>query len=166
MYLRRALFYWQFIAAIALPSWVLIGRGIILDGVGWDLLLYLVLCPVLFVVMLIVAGLTAARKEVRTARAVSWSDAAVIVAWHVAIISYGFIASSALSVVIVVLALVAFWNAVWQLFAETRTRVQNALSLDPIEVGNYPAQPTSEAPDAGKIIIINPDGSREELPDR
>jgi hypothetical protein len=166
MYLRRALFYWQFIAAIVLPSWVLIGRGIILDGVGWDLLLYLVLCPILFVVMLAVAGLTAARKSVRDARAVSWTDAAVIGAWHIAIIAYGFATSSVLSIVIVVIALVAFWNAVWQLFAETRQRVQAALSLDPIDVGTYRAQTPEPGPASGRVIIVNPDGTREELPDR
>jgi hypothetical protein len=168
MYIRRALFYWQFIAAVLLPLWVLVGRGIILSDVGWDFLLYLVLCPILFVVMLAVAGLTTARKAVRSIRAVSWRDAAVMLVWHAVILTYGFIASGALAVVIVLLALLAFWNAAWLLYTETRTRVQNALSLDPIDMGTYPAQPRTEnqAPDAGRVIIINPDGSREELPDR
>ena len=73
MLTRRAFFYWQIIGAFLLPSWVLVGRGIIDDGVGWDFVLYLVLCPILCVVMLAVAGLTVARKKVRTARAVSWA---------------------------------------------------------------------------------------------
>ena len=171
MLTRRAFFYWQIIGAFLLPSWVLVGRGIIDDGVGWDFVLYLVLCPILCVVMLAVAGLTVARKKVRTARAVSWQDVAVITAWHAAIIGYGFVSSQALVVVVVLLAVVAFWSAVWQLFAETRTRVQNAFSLDPIDTGSYTTQkPRADAtpvvgPDAGRVIIINPDGSSTERED-
>ena len=144
------------------------GRGIIDDGVGWDFVLYLVLCPILCAVMLAVAGLTVARKQVRTSRAVSWQDVAVIAVWHAAIIAYGFVSSSGLAVVVVLLAAVAFWSAVWQLFAETRTRVQNAFSLDPIDTGTYAAKkPRADAggalgPDAGRVIILNPDGSSVE----
>jgi hypothetical protein len=170
MYIRRALFYWQFIAALLLPLWVLIGRGIILSDVGWDFLLYLVLCPILFVVMIAVAGLTAARKGVRSVRAVSWRDAAIMLVWHAVIVTYGFVAAAALAVVIVLVGMLAFWNAAWQLYAETCTRVKNALSLDPIDMGRYSAEPTQAAErtqgDAGRVIIINPDGTREELPDR
>jgi len=171
MLTRRAFFYWQIIGAFLLPSWVLVGRGIIDDGVGWDFVLYLVLCPILCVVMLAVAGIIVARKQVRTARAVSWQDVAVTAAWHASIIGYGFVSSQALVVVVVLLAVVAFWSAVWQLFAETRTRVQNAFSLDPIDTGAYTAQkPRADAtpvvgPDAGRVIIINPDGSSTERED-
>jgi len=168
MLTRRAFFYWQIVGAFLLPSWVLVGRGIIDDGVGWDFVLYLVLCPILCAVMLAVAGLTVARKQVRTSRAVSWQDVAVIAVWHAAIIAYGFVSSSGLAVVVVLLAAVAFWSAVWQLFAETRTRVQNAFSLDPIDAGTYAAKkPRADAggalgPDAGRVIILNPDGSSVE----
>jgi hypothetical protein len=164
MYTRRALFYWQFVAAVVLPSWVLIGRGLILSDVSWDFLLYLLLCPLLFVAMLAVAGLTTARKAVRSTRSVSWRDAAVMLVWHAAIVAYGFVASGALAALIVLIGVLAFWNAAWELYSETRTRVKNALSLDPIDVGRYTAEPQS--PEAGRVIIINPDGSREELPDR
>jgi hypothetical protein len=81
------------------------------------------------------------------------------------------VSSQALVVVVVLLAAVAFWSAVWQLFAETRTRVQNAFSLDPIDTGSYTAQkPRADAtpvvgPDAGRVIIINPDGSSTERED-
>jgi hypothetical protein len=164
MYTRRALFYWQFIAAVVLPSWVLIGRGLILSDVSWDFLLYLLLCPLLFVAMLAVAGLTTARKAVRSTTSVSWRDAAVMLVWHAAIVAYGFVASGALAALIVLVGVLAFWNAAWELYSETRTRVKNALSLDPIDMGRYTAEP--QAPEAGRVIIINPDGSREELPDR
>ena len=166
MLLRRALFYWQFISAFLLPAWVLIGRGIVYADEGWDFVLFLVLCPILCVAMLTVACLTLARKQVRTTRAVSWLDAGILAVWHISIVLYGFVASSAIFGVIVVVALVAFWAAVWQLFTETRTRVQNAFSLDPIDAGTYNAKPYDPATDAGRVIIINPDGSKEELPDR
>jgi hypothetical protein len=170
MYIRRALFYWQFIAAVLLPAWVLVARGLILSDVGWDFLLYLLLCPLLFVAMMAVAGLTTARKAVRSSRSVSWRDAAVLLVWHALIVTYGFIASSALATLIVLVGVLAFWNAAYELYTETRTRVKNALSLDPLDQGAYRVEPQApdagRAPDASRVIIINPDGSREELPDR
>jgi hypothetical protein len=166
MVLRRALYYWQFIGAVVLPAWVLIGRGIILADVGWDFVLYLVLCPVLFVAMLAVAGLTVARKKVRDYRAVSWLDAAIIGAWHISIIAYGFLALTGLAAVVVVVALLAFWSATWQLYTETRSRVREAFSLGPIDAGGYAADAYDPAVGAGRVIIVNPDGSKEQLPDR
>jgi len=166
MVLRRALYYWQFIGAVVLPVWVLIGRGIILADVGWDFVLYLVLCPILFVVMLAVSGLTVARKSVRDTRAVSWWDAAVIGVWHISIIAYGFLAITGLAAVIVIVGLAAFWVAAWQLFTETRSRVKDAFSLGPIDAGTYAADSYDPAVDQGRVIIINPDGSKEDLPER
>jgi hypothetical protein len=166
MVLRRALYYWQFIGAVVLPVWVLIGRGIILADVGWDFVLYLVLCPALFVAMLAVAGLTVARKKVRDSRAVAWQDAAIIAVWHLSIVAYGFLAITGLAAVIVIVGLVAFWSAAYLLFTETRSRVKEAFSLGPIDAGTYAAGSYDPAVDAGRVIIINPDGSKEDLPDR
>ena len=174
MVLRRALYIWQFFGAIVLPAWVLIGRGIVLADVGWDFVLYLVLCPILCVAMLAVAGLTVARKSVRVSRAVSWRDVAVIGVWHISIIAYGFVAVSGLAAVVVIVGLIAFWNAAWQLFTETRAMVVEAFSLGPIggqaggpiDAGTYAADTYDPAVDTGRVIIINPDGTKEELPDR
>ena len=162
------MFYWQFAAAILLPFWVLLSRGIIRAEDGWDFALYLVLAPLLAVAMLAVAGLTYARKEVRTSRAVSWQDVAVLGVWHAAIVVYGFIALAPLAAVVALITVGAFWSAVWQLFSETRTRVKNAFSLDPIDAGSYTAQKhqadvgPATGPDAGRVIILNPDGSSSE----
>jgi hypothetical protein len=166
MVLRRALYYWQFIGAVVLPIWVLIGRGIILADVGWDFVLYLVLCPILFVAMLAVSALTVARKKVRDSRAVSWQDVAVIGVWHISIIAYGFVAITGLAALIVLVGLAAFWSAAWQLYTETRSRVKEAFSLGPIDAGTYAAGSYDPAVDTGRVIIINPDGSKEEQPDR
>ena len=166
MVLRRALFYWQFIGAVVLPIWVLIGRGIVLADVGWDFVLYLVLCPILFIAMLAVAGLTVARKAVRESRTVSWQDVAIISAWHISIIAYGFVAVTGLAAIIVIVGIAAFWSAAWLLFSETRSRVKEAFSLGPIDAGSYAAGDYDPAVDPGRVIIINPDGSKEEPPAR
>jgi len=166
MVLRRALFYWQFIGAIVLPIWVLIGRGIILADVGWDFVLYLVLCPILFVAMLVVAALTAARKAVRDSRAVSWQDVAIVSAWHISIIAYGFVAVTGLAALVVLIALAAFWSAAWQLYRETRSRVKEAFSLGPIDAGSYAAGNYDPSVDPGRVIIINPDSGNDDPPSR
>ena len=51
MLLRRALYWVQFGMAVALPVWVLVSRGIVADGVGWQLVIYLMLCPILFLTL-------------------------------------------------------------------------------------------------------------------
>jgi hypothetical protein len=124
MWYRRALHRGQFIAAIVLPAWVLISRGIIDDGVGWQLLVYLIACPILFVAMVAVGGVISARPTVREQRAVSPLDAALLSAWYVAFLSYGLWATSILAVAIVVVGIALFWLAVVSLFRDTRARLQ------------------------------------------
>jgi hypothetical protein len=155
---RRAFFYWQFLAAVLLPLWVLIGRGFFGAAVGWQFLVLLVLMPLLSIAMFAVGGVTAARKDVRTNRAVAWLDVAVIGAWHLTILSLGFFLvdsnaggergssaftqlagadaeplSSALANVsgalVVLFAAGAFWLAVWQFVRETRARVKGAIEI-------------------------------------
>ena len=62
MFFRRALYYWQFTAAILLPVWVVLGRGLFGSPTGWDLALYIVLGIILGFSLLAVAALTVARK--------------------------------------------------------------------------------------------------------
>ncbi|MDP1788726.1 MAG: MFS transporter, partial [Rhodoglobus sp.] len=156
---RRGLFYWQFVAVILLPTWVLVARGILGSSVGWTFLFFLVICPILGIGMLAIAGLTVARKGVRTERAVSWADAGVMAAWHAAIITYGFIDAPALAVAIVLVGITAFWVAVWQLFAETRTRVRGAMAdfeqmTKPTVAGTRTAKETT-------VIILEPTQTRD-----
>ena len=129
MILRRSLllrgFFWaQFGMAVLLPIWVLISRGIIADGIGWQLVVYLVLSPMLFVALAALLGLTIARKKVRTTRAVSWLDAAALLVIWAAVFTYGLFALPALAVVVVLSIVAGFWVAVWQLVTETRDRVK------------------------------------------
>lgn len=166
MIFRRASFYWQFTAALLLPVWVLVGRGIVLSDVGWDFLFYLVVCPILCVAMLAVVGMTVARKAVRTTKALSWQDVAVLLPWHVAILAYGFFASSLIAVAVVLVGIAAFWSAAWQLYSETRTRVKNAFSLDAVDAGAYRAEGYRPGDDAGRVIVITPEIDGEEPPRR
>jgi hypothetical protein len=188
---RRAFFYWQFVAAVVLPLWVLIGRGLFGAAVGWQFLLLVVLMPLLSIAMFAVGGLTAARKEVRRLRAVAWLDVAVIGAWHVAILALGFFLvdsnaggdggssaftrvagqdverlSSALAnasgALVVVLAVAAFWVAVWQFVRETRARVKSAIEtierdarwVNPDGLPSRLGAP--QGPAAGRVIRIDP----------
>jgi hypothetical protein len=155
MVVRRVYYAWQFIAALVLPVWVLVSHGIILDGIGWDLVLYLVLCPILGVAMLAVAALTVARSSVRAARAVSWLDVAVQASWQIAILAYGFLTSTGLAVGVLLLGIAALWAAGWQLFTETRRLVKAAFSLDPVVTGTYRAETYDASKDAGRVIIVD-----------
>jgi hypothetical protein len=166
MPLRRALYSARFVAAIVLPLWLLVGRGIIVGDSGWEFVLLIVACPVLAIAMAAVAGLSWARQSVRQSKAVSWLDAGVVGAWYVSIILAGFLAHEATAVLVVVLSVAAFWSAAWQLYDETRKRVKSA--LDGLEFAAAPAQqyratrmhpggePGPEAPGAGQVIRLEP----------
>lgn len=140
MWLRRGFYFVQFGAIPILPLWLLIGRGIVIDGTGWEFVLLLFVCPILALAMLIVAGLTIARKSVRRSRAVSWLDVGLLVAWYLAIIAAGFVAHPVMAVLVVMLSVAVFWSAVWQLYTETRRRVRSAFaSLSAVPAGEYQA---------------------------
>jgi hypothetical protein len=170
MTIRRSVFLAQFVAAIVLPLWLLIGRGLLVDGPGWDLVLLLVLAPVLSVLMLVTSALTWARKSVRDARAVSWLDVGLLGALWVSIALAGAVAQVAFAVLVVILVIAAFWSAAWQWFAETRRRVKTAiddLGFTAVSAEQYrttrpttPGRPTSDAPLRGQVIRIEPNDDR------
>lgn len=128
MWLRRAFYYAQFWAIPVLPLWLLVGRGLVANGVGWEFVVLLFACPVLALAMIVVMGITVARKAVRRARLLSWTDVGVLGAWYLAIVAAGFVANPVMAVLVVVLTVVAFWVAVWQFFVETRHRMNTALA--------------------------------------
>jgi hypothetical protein len=159
MWLRRAFYYAQFGAIPILPLWLLIGRGLVVEGTGWEFVLLLVVCPILVVAMAIVVGITVARKSVRRTRRLSWLDVGVLGAWYLAIIAAGTIAHTGMAVLVVVLSVAAFWSALWQLYTETRRRVESALAAFPaIPVGEYRASAAPGPPAAGNgpVIRIEP----------
>jgi hypothetical protein len=158
MYIRRALFFWQFIAVVVLPLWVLIARGIFGSSVGWEFIFFVVVCPILAIAMGAVAGLTYARKSVRSARTVSWLDVGILTVWHAAIIAYGFNDSPLLATLIVLGAIVGFWAAVWQLFTETSRRVRGALAGFEQTASSGASRPNPESP---RVIILEQGETRD-----
>ena len=158
MWLRRAFYYALFGAFIVLPVLLLIGRGLILAGSGWDFALLLLVSPILGVSMLVVAGFTMARKSVRQDRALSWLDVGVHSAWYLSIIAASIFAHPAVAALVIVISVAAFWLALWQLFTETRQRVNSALaSLDytAVPASQY-RQASPDAPGAGTVIRLDP----------
>jgi small-conductance mechanosensitive channel len=158
MVIRRVLYYWQFIAVIVLPLWVLVGRGVFGSSVGWDFVLFLFLCPIMAFALLAIAGLTTARKSVRSQRAVSWIDAGVLIAWHAVIVGYGFMDAPVLATLIVVVAVAAFWIALWQLVTETRDRFTHL--VEGFERDAQRSTHPGERLNNGNVIILDADENR------
>lgn len=158
MWLRRGFFYALYGAFIVLPVTLLIGRGLILAGSGWDFALLLLVSPLLGLLMLVVTGFTLGRKSVRSTRAVSWLDVGVHGVWYLSIIAASVFAHPAIAAVVIVVSVTAFWLAVWQLFSETRARVKSALAgLDhSVTPTSQYRRPAPDAPGAGMIIRIDP----------
>ena len=151
MWLRRAFYFAQFWAIPVLPVWLLIGRGVMMDGIGWGFLALLVACPLLSVAMIAVMGITMARKSVRRARMLSWLDVGALTAWYLSVVFAGLIANAFVAVLVVVLMLVAFWSAVWQLVVETRLRINTAFAgFQNMQARAYQATP----PDDPNVIRI------------
>ncbi|WP_374010835.1 hypothetical protein [Leifsonia sp. LS-T14] len=165
MIIRKAFYWWLFPAAVVLPVWVLVGWAAFSQGSGWSFLGLLVLCPILFVAMLVVSGIVIARRSVREKRAVSWWDVALFAAWHLTVIGFGFFVPGLtgwFAVAGILLFIATFWVALWQLLTETRARVQQTFAAyeraaQP-KVTEYPA---SDPVDAGEYIVIEERRDRE-----
>lgn len=156
MLLRRALYFAQFPLAIALPAWVLVSRGIIADGIGAQLIVYIVICPIVTLALGAISGLIVARKGVRLERAISWRDAEWQGAIWLSLFGYGLFAFPLLAVLVVLLIIVGFWFEVIELFNETRARVKVALDLGPTD--GRAKGPGVSAPGrySGQVIVIEP----------
>ncbi len=128
MWLRRGFYYAQFWAVPVLPLWLLIGRGITMGGSGWELLFLLLAAPALSLALIVVMGLTIARKSVRRSRLVSWVDIGVLAAWYAVVIAAGLVSNPLVAVGMIVFTLAAFWSAVWQLIVDTRHRISLAFA--------------------------------------
>lgn len=150
--------------AVVLPIWVLIGRGIIADGVGWQFVAYLFISPVLFIALLAIGGIIVARPDVRASKAVSWWDVALLVSLWLVLIASGFFALPALAVASVLLVLGGFWLAVWEFLAETRRRFQQFAAE--MQAAQASVQHPQQAPlDVGEVIIVNSQRIEPDDPD-
>ncbi|TFB68133.1 MFS transporter [Cryobacterium glaciale] len=130
MIIRRAFYHWQFIAAGALPLWLLVGSSIFGSG-AWAVLGIFFGAVLIGLGMLLVALVIFARKEVRETRAVSYADVGVLALWHALIIAIPFSTDAAgwLSVLVILGGLAVFWFAVWELFDSAKRRMRAMVDL-------------------------------------
>jgi len=156
MWLRQAFFRWLIPAAFVLPLWLFIG-WIVFGASPWALLWVLVSAPIVFVWQLVVALLVRARGTVRAERAVSWTDAAVLGAWHILVIALGVFDGRwwwpVLGLTILV-GVAALWAGLSQLWRETGPRV--SLLRTATGVGYVPPPREEPTRRAGheEIIVI------------
>lgn len=166
MWLRRGIFYSLFGAVLVLPLWVLIGVGVLGDGGGWDFVALLIICPILAVFLLLLAGLTWARSSVRRGRAVSWWDVGLLGVLYLSLLLSVVVDPQLIAVIVIVVGIAGFWSAVVQLIVEVRNGVRSA--LDEMERTVSPAseyrmkqsfpqaERSADAPGAGQVIRIDP----------
>ncbi|SEI17534.1 hypothetical protein SAMN04515692_11710 [Leifsonia sp. CL147] len=162
VFIRKAFYWWLFPSAVVLPVWLLIGGAAFDQGSGWSFLGLLLLCPFLFVAGLVLGGIVMARRSVRQSRAVSWYDVGLFGAWHLAIIAFGFFPHGVtpwLAVAGVLLFVATFWVSLWQLWRETRRRVQDTFAAyeraaQQRPVGRPAGGARSGAIDGGEYIVV------------
>ncbi|WP_104084350.1 MFS transporter [Cryobacterium sp. Y11] len=130
MIIRRAFYHWQFIAAGALPLWLLVGSAIFGSG-AWAVLGIFFAAVLIGFGLLLVALLFYARKEVREARALSYADVGVLALWHALIIAVPLSTDAAgwLSVLVIIGGIAVFWFAVWELFGSAKRRMRAMVDL-------------------------------------
>ncbi len=150
---RRIFFVEQFVAAVALPLWLLTGYAVFGSSAGTFVAVAL-LAPVLVVAELALAGVVVSRRSVRLARAVSLPDVGLLAAFHLAVIGAGFFSPASVwfAVIAVAAAIAAFWFAVMESTREAAQRVRetwDSLGLP----RRAPAAPRGPI-DAGEYIVI------------
>lgn len=157
---RRLFVPTLFGAAIVLPLWLILARSFILGVDDWQIPLVTLSAVALGAFMALVAGVTWFRKSVRDGGGPSTWDLGLLSAWYLSIILAGVVEHGAISIPVILLGLAAFWSAVWQLFAETKRRVQSAIDTFEVTVPSAQeyrrAHPRPDAPLAGQVIRIDP----------
>ena len=166
MIIRRAFFYWRFIAIFVLPAWPFVGWGLFGES-GWSLVGLFIAMPILAIALAAIAFLISARASVRTTRLVSWTDVGLLALWHVTIICFGSFSSGVAlwAVLGVVAGLAAFWGVISQLISETTRRARETMAefermaaAAPGTVPGFsipPAQRFEPGPiDGGEFIVI------------
>jgi len=159
VFVRRVFYYWQFIAVLVLPAWLLIGASLFRSS-GWAVLGSFFGGILLGLGLLIVAMLMYARSEVRAERALSWADVGVLTLWHAVIISLGFTAGvTGLPILVIIAGLAVFWFGVWELYDSTRRRVRAMLVVidETARTGTPPVQgPDRHPPAPGSDAAADP----------
>ena len=146
MFVRRVSYYWQFIAVLVLPAWLLVGASVYGSG-GWDVVGSFFTGLVVGVSLLAVSLIFFARSEVRSTRTVSWADVGVLTLWHGLIVAMGFTYGVApgLAALVILVGLGAFWFAIWELVDAAR-RSMRAMMLLVEETARGPMVPPTMPP--------------------
>lgn len=174
MLIRRAFYRWQFIAAIALPVWLLLGYAIF-GSSGWGVIGLMFATPIAFISLGVVALIVAARPDVRRLKAVDWADVAVLGVWHLLIIAAGFYGPTGITFAILAMigAIGAFWYAVWRLLSDGARRMRATME-EYERIAYSGATPGAGLPgdagerrpaDGGEVIVIREERSWEERRD-
>lgn len=153
MLLRRLLYRWQFLAAIALPGWLLVGWGVF-GGSGWVFPFVLFGSLALALFLVIVSALMRARPSVHETHALSWWDVAVLVAWHLCLVGLGFFGATTglFAMLSIGFGLAGFWYAISALLAEVGRKWLGAPSAHRIP----PAQTSyRRGGDDGDVFVIH-----------
>jgi hypothetical protein len=166
MLIRRAFLRWLVAATFVLPTWLAVGWAVY-GGGGWGTLGLIITVPVAFIALAIIALLVWARPTVRAERAASWTDVAVVGLWHLSVIGLGFYgdASGFFGVAAILLAITAFWAAIWQLVSDGARRVQATMDEfervasapyrpAPDAQGEMPARRSHLGDDDGDVIVV------------
>lgn len=174
MLIRRAFYRWQFIAAIVLPVWLLIGYAIF-GSSGWGVIGLMFATPIAFISLGVVALLIAARPDVRRDKAVDWADVAVLGVWHLLIIAAGVYGPTGITFAILAMigAIAAFWYAVWRLLSDGARRVRATMEeYERIATSGgapgagIPGETGARRPaDGGEVIVIREERTWEERRD-
>ncbi len=156
MLIRRAFLRWLVAAVVVLPIWLAVGWAVF-GGGGWGTLGLVISVPIAFIALGIIALIVWARPTVRAERAVSWTDVAVIGSWHASIIGIGFYGQGAtlFGVAAILLAIAAFWVAIWQLVSDGARRMQATMSEFERLAAQQAGAPTG-ADAAGEMPVRRP----------
>ena len=152
MLLRRSFYYAQFAMAVIMPGWVLVSRGILADGVGAELIVFVVLCPILTIAMIVMATLISARASVRSAKALSWRDVALQLAIWVTLFTYGLLALPLLAVLAVLLFIGGFWLVLVEFLREAKNWVTSMFEAAPAAK----TKSNITGPTSGPTVIVVP----------
>ncbi|WP_146077435.1 hypothetical protein [Rathayibacter rathayi] len=158
---RRAFGSWQFPAAIVLPLWIFLGYGLFGGASGWTVLALLIALPILAVALAVVAGIIAFRVTVRPTRTPAWGDVAVMGAWHLSLIAFGFFPpdGAALGLLSVVLGVAAFCYSIRRFLIDARATLLafSQAAVVQTEGGSRPVSAEGfdpERPQDGQTIVV------------
>lgn len=159
MALRSGFYRWLLPAAFVLPLWLFVG-WIVFGANPLSLLWVLVSAPIVLIGELVLSLLVRARGTARAERAVSWTDLALIGAWHVLVVSLGFFANPwwwPLFALTVAVGIGSFWGVLAQLWREARP--MGVVLRTPDGVGYIPAPDEAPSRTDPEVIVVRENGA-------